>query len=403
MTQFSLRARWIVPVATAPIADGVITIDRERIVAVSSIATTDTLDLGDVVLLPGLVNTHTHLEFSDCTKPLGRPGMPLPEWIRQVIGARHRADRDSSLAIAQGLAESLHAGVTTLGEISTTSPSAYATFAGSQLLAFQEVIGFSAARCDSVQADCEQRVSFVIANNLAMGISPHAPYTVHPALLRRLVGTANNRNLLVAMHLAESREELELLEHGTGPFQQLLADRSMWDAEAIPRGSTPLDYLRVLAEAPRALVIHGNYLRVEEIEFLAKNRDRMSVAYCPRTHAYFEHEPYPLAEMLAAGVRVVLGTDSRASNPDLSLLSEMRFVAARFPELPAETILQMGTALGAEALGLTDEVGTLAPGKLADLVAIPCPADVNPLAAILHGTAEPSHVFVRGRAAIQPH
>jgi len=390
-------------VAGPPLADGVITIDGERIVALGTTAKADTLDLGDVVLLPGLVNAHTHLEFSDCSKPLGQPGMALPEWIRQVIGTRHRADRDPSIAISQGLAESLRSGVTTVGEISTTSPSAYATFQGSQLLAFQEVIGFSAARCDSVRSDLEQRIEAGIKNNLSMGISPHAPYTVHPDLLRGLVDTATKRNLPVAMHLAESREELELLEHGAGPFQELLTDRSMWDAEAIPPGTTPLDYLRVLAKAPRALVIHGNYLRAEEIEFLAINRDRMSVVYCPRTHAYFGHDPYPLAALLAAGVRVVLGTDSRASNPDLSLLNEMRFVAARFPELPAETILQMGTALGAEALGLTDEVGTLAPGKLADLVAIPCPAGGNPLAAILHGNAEPSLVYVRGQEIMFSH
>ncbi len=403
MPQFSLRARWIVPVATPVIADGVITIDGERIVTVGRSAPADAIDLGEVVLLPGLVNAHTHLEFSECTKPLGQSGMALPEWIRQVIGTRHRAGRDPGAAITQGLAESLRGGVTTLGEIATTSPSAYAAWRGSHLLAFQEVIGFSGARCDSVQLDLEQRIDAGIENRLAVGISPHAPYTVHLELLRRLVATTVERNLPVAMHLAESREELALLEHGTGPFQQLLADRSMWDADAIPRGSTPLDYLRMLAEAPRALVIHGNYLRAEEMEFLAKHRETMSVVFCPRSHSYFGHDPYPLAKMLVAGVRVVLGTDSRASNPDLSLLGEMRFVAKRFPELPAETILQMGTAWGGEALGFDAQVGTLAVEKLADLVAIPCPAGVDPWEAILHGDAQPSHVFVGGRAAIQPH
>ncbi len=137
----------------------------------------------------------------------------------------------------------------------------------------------------------------------------------------------------VAMHLAESREELDLLRDGTGPFQDLLDERSMWDPQAIPLGSRPLDYLRMLADAPRALVIHGNYLDDEELAFLGANRERMSLVYCPRTHAYFFHPPYPLGRALAAGVHVALGTDSRASNPDLSLLEEMRFVCAPILQL----------------------------------------------------------------------
>ena len=134
------------------------------------------------------------------------------------------------------------------------------------------------------------------STSCSRGISPHAPYTVHPGLLKRLVALAVEKKLPVAMHLAESREELELLATGTGPFRDLLVDRSMWDTEAIPLGSTPLDYLRTLAEAPRALVIHGNNLSDEEIGFLAAHRERMSVVYCPRTHAYFGHDPYPLEQ-----------------------------------------------------------------------------------------------------------
>ncbi len=153
----------------------------------------------------------------------------------------------------------------------------------------------------------------------------------------------------------------------------------------------------MLSEAPRSLVIHGNYLSAEEIAFLGKQRATMSVVFCPRTHKFFGHSEYPLIEMLAAGARVALGTDSRASNPDLNLLSEMRFVAEQFPNLAHEEILRMGTLRGAEALGLSHDVGTLETGKLADLVALPCPAADCPLDAILRDTVQPTHVFVRGR------
>src|SRR5262249_30721246 len=142
---------------------------------------------------------------------------------------------------------------------------------------------------------------------------------------------ARERDLPMAMHVAESRAELQLLRDGTGPFQELLEERSMWDPEAIPRGSKPLDYLQMLSEAPRSLAIHGNYLDDEELQFLGLHRDRMSLVFCPRTHAYFFHPPYPLGRAIAAGVRVALGTDSRASNPDLSLLAELRHVMQSHP------------------------------------------------------------------------
>jgi hypothetical protein len=112
----------------------------------------------------------------------------------------------------------------------------------------------------------------------------------------------------------------------------------------------------------------------EERTFLATNADRMSLVYCPRTHAYFHHPPFPIAQLLAAGVRVALGTDSRASNPDLDLLAEMRHAAQTHPAIDPQAILQMGTLAGACALGREEQAGTLTPGKLASIVAMPLPA-----------------------------
>jgi cytosine/adenosine deaminase-related metal-dependent hydrolase len=219
--------------------------------------------------------------------------------------------------------------------------------------------------------------------------------------LQSLVNFAKERELPVAMHVAESAEELELLDAGTGPFQELLDERSMWDADAIPRGSRPLDYLRMLAEAPRSLVIHGNYLDEDEHEFLAANADRMSLVFCPRTHEYFRHSSYPLAKLLEKGVRVALGTDSRASNPDLNLFAEMRHVAKTFPAIDPNVILRMGTLSGAEALGRDAEVGSITPGKFGNLVAMPLgknfPATADEiLNSLLASEATPSKVWYRG-------
>lgn len=389
---FSLQARVVFPVDRPPIEHGVVTIDGGRIVAVGTKAASGPLtDLGQVALLPGLVNAHTHLEFSHLLRPLGTPGMSLADWIRLLIAERGRRRITLADAIAAGLRESTVHGVTMIGEIATGDAIAYRrmdnpvrradgqacpSYGTSDLTLFVEVIGYSRGRAVSALAAASERLddlrhSFADAQ---LGISPHAPYTVSLELLGQLIGLARQRDLPVAMHLAESADELELLQAGSGPLQQLLDERSMWDAGVIPRGSRPLDYLRHLTEAPRALVIHGNYLNGAERAFLAAHADRMSIVYCPRTHAYFDYPHYPLAELLAAGVRVALGTDSRASNPDLDLIAEMRHVARTHPEVDRHDILRMGTLAGAEALGRADALGSLSPGKPANLVAIPLPA-----------------------------
>ncbi len=379
----------MLPIEGPPLESGFVTLRDGVIASVGARATEAgaVTDLGDVVLLPALVNAHTHLEFSGLAKPLGSPGMSLPTWIRSVIADRGRGDRDAAAAISAGLKESRTAGVGAIGEIATSPTALYEANDDGTLLLFQEAIGFSAGRVDSVFAEMERRVELAAA---AAGISPHAPYTVHPRLLERLVDLAVERRLPVAMHLAESREELELLRDGAGPFQELLADRSMWDASAIPRGSRVLDYMRQLSRAERSLVIHGNYLGAEEIAFAASQRERMSVVYCPRTHAYFGHEPYPLAAMLAAGVRVAFGTDSRASNPDLNLLSEVRLAAAHHLGVSPETLIRMATLDGAAALGLEGLLGSIAIGKAGRLIAVPCDAaERDPYATLLGGHAQP--------------
>jgi cytosine/adenosine deaminase-related metal-dependent hydrolase len=399
----SLQARIVFPVDRPPIEHGFVTIDGERIVAVGAEAAADeVIDLDAVALLPGLVNAHTHLEFSHLSRPLGAPGMPLADWIRLVIAERGQSDDSRDKAIAAGLRESIRYGVTTIGEI--LAGNASPAYGEADVTAFLEVIGFSRARAHSALAAAIERIDEFkrTVNRMRLGVSPHAPYTVSPELLKQLVGLACERGFPIAMHLAESADELELLESGIGRFQELLDERSMWDDGAIPSGSRPLDYLRLLAESPRTLVIHGNFLDEEERAWLAANSERMSLIYCPRTHSYFFHPPLPLSQLLAIGVRVALGTDSRASTPDLDLLAEMRHVARLHPQLDPHDILRMGTLNGALALGREHEVGRIAPGTLANLVAIPLPEDAGAgasdlLAALFADDAAPRAVWLRGK------
>ena len=216
---------------------------------------------------------------------------------------------------------------------------------------FHELLGLTADRAATSRARAEHFLKACATLPIAFGLSPHAPYTVRPELLQFAVAESAARGFPLAMHLAESPEESELLRSGSGPLRKLLEEFGAWDPTAFAHPARPLDYLKILVQAVRSLVIHGTYLDDEEIAFLGANAARMSVVYCPRTHARFKMAPYPLMKLLAAGVTVALGTDSRASNPDLSLFEEMRFVATRYPIAP-QVVLRMATSNGAKALGL---------------------------------------------------
>lgn len=409
-TSTAVRARIVFPVAAPPLFDGVVHMERGKVkqIGTKPPAGVPLTDLGDVALLPGMVNAHTHLDLSDRKKRLGKPGMAMSDWVRLVINERTTPKKKLN-AVANGATESIRHGVTTLGDIATYDPQDLATDECSpRALRFYEVIGFSQARAPSAHSGLVKKLKRSKAEGQPRfdgapmeGVAPHAPYTVSPPLLRQLVGTAAEWQLPVTFHLAESKEELDFLMTGAGGFQEILEERSMWDPWAVPRGSVPLDYLRILTRAPKALVVHGNYLERKELAFLSRHRDSMSLVYCPRTHAYFDHDPYPLETALSLGVRVCLGTDSLASNPDLSVLNEMRIAAARHPRVPGETILEMGTLASAHAMGLGHLVGALSPGRYADMTAVPIPDGIpdapgDILAAILRDTAPVSQTWLGG-------
>lgn len=379
---FSLKACYLFPVDAPPVPDGVLTIAGGRIVAVGENASGQPpLDLGNVAILPGLINAHTHLELSDLSTPIGRPGMPFTDWIAAVVAHRRKLEsestdiaKDRAAAVCQGLAESLCSGSTTLAEIAIQGwPDSKIRSSPINTTVFLELLGLSAESVEPLVGQARDHIAAGSDANWCAGLSPHAPYTVHPDLLQRSVQVSREFRVPLVMHLAESEEELELLQSGTGPLVELLESLDAWDPTGIPCGTSPLDYLRVLSQSHRALVAHGNHLNRAEIEFLAARSDHMSVVFCPRTHAYFGHKDYLLAEMLSAGVNVALGTDSRASNPDLSVLEEMRYVYRNHKAVSPADILALGTARSAKSLGLDAEKGTLAAGRYADLTVVQLP------------------------------
>jgi cytosine/adenosine deaminase-related metal-dependent hydrolase len=286
------------------------------------------------------------------------------DWLKGVIAYRRTRSEEQTLAdIEVGLAECLRFGTTLLGDIASEGRSWDALAAAkTRAVVFWELIGLSQERAVAAFQRYERwRATHQDRPSLRESFSPHAPYSARYTLFHPRAGD------LIATHLAESPGEVELLLNRTGPFVRFLEDLGAFDP-TVP-GSLPRTLSR-FKETARSLLVHFNYIPPDWWRHLGGGQ---CVVYCPRTHAAFGHPPHPFREFLARGVRVCLGTDSLASNPDLDILAEARFVHAKYPDFPGEQLLKMVTMSGAEALGWADECGSLEPGKSADLVAVPLP------------------------------
>jgi cytosine/adenosine deaminase-related metal-dependent hydrolase len=323
-------------------------------------------DLGNAAIIPGLVNAHTHLDLSGA-RGLIPPTDPdhFTDWLRGVIAYRRsRTPEQVQADTRAGLAECLRHGTTLLGEIAAEGASWDALAAApTRAVVFREVIGLSTERfTEAVKALHVWRKEHSATPTCRIAVSPHAPYSVSGALIRSLAWNG----WAMTVHLAESPAELELLERHSGPFRDFLESLGVWEPGNLA------DSLRFILwrtqRSPCVLFAHGNYLPAD-----TKLKPNQSVVYCPRTHAAFGHPPHPFRDFLARGVRVCLGTDSLASNPDLDILAEARFVRSRRPDFSGNQLLRMVTLSGAEALGWENECGSLEVGKSADFVAVPLP------------------------------
>ncbi|MBM4023183.1 MAG: amidohydrolase family protein, partial [Planctomycetes bacterium] len=302
-------------------------IDRGRVAAVGrGRPATAAVDLGDAIILPGLVNAHTHLEFSDRSAPLDTTG-GLPAWIGRIVAERRvRPAGDATAAIRRGLAESAAAGVTSLGDIATVVTTASHAGPGPAVRVFREGVGLGPTAAASVLSDLAADLDRLAATGLTAGISPHAPYSVTASLGRRLLAESRRRRLPVAMHLLESDAEAELLTAGGGPLRRVLDDLGAWDADRPPRLASAADWIAQLARSPRGIVVHATHLGGDAtaLAALARHRDRLAVVVCPRTTWALSGRAPPIGLLAGTGIRVAIGTDSRASNPDLCVLAECR-------------------------------------------------------------------------------
>jgi cytosine/adenosine deaminase-related metal-dependent hydrolase len=390
MTEQTITARYVFPVDGPPLPGGIVAIASDKIAAVEPHgARAADMDLGNMAVLPGLVNAHTHLDLSGA-RGLIPPTDPehFTDWLRGVIAYRRgRSNDDVQRDIRDGLAECLRSGTTLIGDITAGGASWDAIAAATvRAVVFHEVIGLDqdgVARWHQASAWARSRGE----PDCRPGYSPHAPYSVNAFILMRSVECGRP----VTIHMAESPGEAELLDHRRGPFVQFLRDVGAWEGGLAKSMSWVLEWTS-RKQIP-ILYAHCNYLSPD-----TPLRRNQSVIYCPRTHAAFGQPPHPFRDFLRRGVRVALGTDSLASNPDLDLLAEVRFVHQRYPDVPGDTLLRMGTLAGAEALGWADETGSLTAGKSADLVAVPLPdAGGEPHQLLLESSSPVARTMFRGQ------
>jgi 5-methylthioadenosine/S-adenosylhomocysteine deaminase len=373
------HAAWVVPISSPPIAGGVVAVDADRIAYVGPAegapAGSDE-PLGDVILMPGLVNAHCHLELTAMRGFL--EDVEFRRWILRLTAARRAVlDRDALLDSARyGLEEGVGAGITTYADTCESGVVMQAMReAGVRGVMYQEVFGPDPAKCDESMRALRERVAglrYLETPLVRVGVSPHAPYTVSDALFRTTTALARELHAPMAIHIAESALEHELIVSGSGGFADGLRRRGITVA---PRGRTPialLDALGVLGARP--LLIHC--VRVDEGDIDAIAAARCGVAHCPASNAKLGHGIAPVDELLAAGIPVGLGSDSMASNNRMDILDEARLALlaqrARLGshETPdAAEVLEMATIGGAAAIGLDDAIGTLEPEKQADLAA----------------------------------
>ncbi len=364
-----------------PIEDGFVMIQGSRILQVGKrkdlyfLPSVRMLDLGETVLLPGLINAHCHLDFTALKGKVPYRGSFI-DWLKRMgASSRKNAPARFKPSIEAGIQESFSYGTTTLCDISTSWES-WQLLRGSGLRAFVFLEIFDLIQSSPINywkkflEKLQDQIRQWPPNaTFRWGLSPHTPFTVSKELLQIVNRYLDSRkDILTTIHVAESREEGRLFKSASGPlFKSIGSLNPSW---ILSRNTTPVQYLNESGWLPKLdLGVHLNVVNDKDLRLLSKNR--IAVVHCPGSHAFFKHPPFKYRKMRQYGIRVCLGTDSLASNQSLSLFREMRLFRNEHPAVPAMEILSMVTHKPAEALGMGHELGRIKPGYLADLIGLP--------------------------------
>jgi cytosine/adenosine deaminase-related metal-dependent hydrolase len=364
----------------------------------------EVVELPELLLLPALVNSHAHLDLT-LIGPRPFEG-DFVAWLGSAAGARPRDAQGITAAVQQGLRMSAEAGVGHIGDIAH-DPAAVLARLESPIggVSYLEAFGIGRRQKDGfiellerVRGLPSDKEGYLPHAPIVLGLQPHAPYSAGLSLYHAAGRFAEQRDLRLCTHLAESPEEIEFVARAQGPLAGLLRELGKWDDTLVPTDLHPVDYLEPELRRGGWLAVHCNYVDDAHIHLLAYTRT--SVAYCPTASAYFglprDRRGGPAThryrEMLDAGVNVCLGTDSiLCQNPGeaqpLSILAQMRYLYRR-DQTDADLLLRMATVNGLQAMDLPESSATLAPGAPARLIGIAIdPIDpVDPLVQALTNT-----------------
>ena len=405
------HAAWVLPITSPPLRDGWVTVRDGQVIDVgcgpaSTSAGVETIDLGRVAMMPGLVNAHTHLELSFLWGKVP-PADALVDWVSRMMAQRAAlaAHADDAPTIENAILDMEEAGTAAVGDIANTFASV-APISRSRLHAvvFRELIGFNVAdpegRVAAMRAEIDAlSLSLSSSSSSAAGtltppvrvtLAPHAPYSVSPGLFRAIASDPETARGVSSVHLGESLDEVRFLEQGDGPFRALLERVGAWNPSwDVPRCG-PAEYLESLGVlSPRLLAVHGVRLRDDELKLLA--RHGTTLVTCPRSNVWVGSGNPPIERFYASGVRVAVGTDSLASATDLNIFSEIALMHHIAPHVPPARLLASATVEGARALGF-DRIGFIASGAQARLITVDLPATLRDVETYLVEGIDPGQI-----------
>jgi len=410
-----LRARVVVPVSQPPIDNGAVLLSRGRIKAVGSWRELSKLphssvhELEDQILLPGLINAHCHLDYT-AMAGLFDPPRRFTDWIKLITTTKATwSDEEFAVSWQRGAEMLLRTGTTTVGDVEALPallPGAWDQ-TPLRVFSFLEMTGIrSRRRPATVLNEAMAHALHLKHRRCKVWLSPHAPYSTQPELLRLASAEARRRRWRVTTHVAESDQEFEMFMHAGGEMHDWLV-RNERDNSDCGRGSPVQHMAQCGALTSSLLAIHVNYLAPGDAELLGKHGAH--VVHCPRSHAYFRHQAFPFEALLGNKVNICLATDSLASvtrsgrRPlELNLFEEMGEFARRFPVVSPEVVLSMVTVHAAKALGHSGKLGELSPGAHADLISIPAIPREDPIETILNHRGPVSANIIAGRWALIP-
>ncbi len=411
-----LRARIVLPISAPPIEDGAVFITGNRIRAVAPFRDLRRLynekihNLGEVILMPGLVNAHCHLDYSDMAGELPPP-KTFTDWIGSITAAKTGwSYSDYARSWLHGAHQLLKTGTTTVADIEAMPDLLPEVWDATPLriFSFFEMTGILSRRPpkEILREAIEKIDSLKHPRHRAM-LSPHAPYSTLPELLKLTATTARKHNWRVSTHIAESEQEFEMFKNASGSMHDWLGRNGRNNSDC-GHGSPVAHFARNKLLGENVLAIHVNYLARGDATLLAKNKTH--VVHCPRSHDYFKHKKFERERLANAGVNICLGTDSLATTrkigktkPELDMFAEMRSLAEHDKAVSPEEILRLATVNGARALGLAGKIGELTKGAFADVIALPFNGKIAaaPAAAIQH-SGRITASLIGGQWAIPP-